>query len=104
MLGLTILAAVGRTVLAGIGTPRCGTWVSCTASGFSYAFPVGVDAGIVALLAMDLHLIRKGTPWPMLRLLAHGFTTATICSKARPPPTDSSSPPRRPARPTTWTA
>nr|BFD92054.1 hypothetical protein KitaXyl93_34140 [Kitasatospora sp. Xyl93] len=83
MLGLTILAAVGGAVLAGIGFS--GSYSALRDLGFrhgfgdfSYAFPVGVDAGIVALLAMDLHLIRKGTPWPMLRLLAHGFTAATI--------------------------
>ncbi|MFF3067161.1 DUF2637 domain-containing protein [Kitasatospora sp. NPDC057936] len=83
MLGLTVLAAVGGSVLAGIGFS--GSYAALRDLGFrhgfgdfSYAFPVGVDAGIVALLAMDLHLIRKGTPWPMLRLLAHGFTAATI--------------------------
>ncbi|MFE2412467.1 DUF2637 domain-containing protein [Kitasatospora sp. NPDC059408] len=83
MLGLTILAAVGGAALAGIGFS--GSYAALRDLGFrhgfgpfSYAFPVGVDAGIVALLAMDLHLIRKGTPWPMLRLLAHGFTVATI--------------------------
>ncbi|MFC5885350.1 DUF2637 domain-containing protein [Kitasatospora sp. CM 4170] len=83
MLGLTILAAVGGAALAGIGFS--GSYTALRVLGFrhgfgdfSYAFPVGVDAGIVALLAMDLHLIRKGTPWPMLRLLAHGFTAATI--------------------------
>ncbi|MFD8598393.1 DUF2637 domain-containing protein [Kitasatospora sp. NPDC059646] len=83
MLGLTILAALGGAALAGIGFT--GSYTALRDLGFrhgfgdfSYAFPVGVDAGIVALLAMDLHLIRKGTPWPMLRLLAHGFTAATI--------------------------
>ncbi|MER7843232.1 DUF2637 domain-containing protein [Kitasatospora sp. NPDC096077] len=83
LLGLTVLAAVGGSVLALIGFS--GSYNALKELGFrhsfgdfSYAFPVGVDAGIVALLAMDLHLIRKGTPWPMLRLLAHGFTAATI--------------------------
>ncbi|MFB7617143.1 DUF2637 domain-containing protein [Kitasatospora sp. NPDC056181] len=83
MLGLTVLAAVGGAVLAGIGFS--GSYSALRDLGFkhhfgdfSYAFPVGVDAGIVALLALDLHLIRKLTPWPVLRLLAHGFTAATI--------------------------
>ncbi|MFJ9697387.1 DUF2637 domain-containing protein [Kitasatospora sp. NPDC101183] len=83
MLGLTVLAALGGAVLAGIGFS--GSYNALRDLGFrhgfgdfSYAFPVGVDAGIVALLAMDLHLIRKRAPWPMLRLLAHGFTCATI--------------------------
>ncbi|QKW20485.1 DUF2637 domain-containing protein [Kitasatospora sp. NA04385] len=93
MLGLTVVAAVGAVALAGIGFS--GSYAALRDLGFthgfgrfSYAFPVGVDAGIVALLAMDLHLIRKGTPWPMLRLLAHGFTAATIyfnAASAGPP-------------------
>ncbi|MEV6464698.1 DUF2637 domain-containing protein [Kitasatospora sp. NPDC051702] len=83
MLGIAILAAVGGAALAGIGFS--GSYNALRDLGFrhhfgdfSYAFPVGVDAGIVALLAMDLHLIRKGAPAPWLRLLAHGFTAATI--------------------------
>ncbi|MEV0191874.1 DUF2637 domain-containing protein [Kitasatospora purpeofusca] len=83
MLGVAILAAVGGAALAGIGFS--GSYSALRDLGFrhgfgdfSYAFPVGVDAGIVALLAMDLHLIRKGAPAPWLRLLAHGFTAATI--------------------------
>ncbi|MEU1284347.1 DUF2637 domain-containing protein [Kitasatospora sp. NPDC005856] len=83
MLGVAILAAIGGAALAGIGFS--GSYNALKDLGFrhsfedfSYAFPIGVDAGIVALLAMDLHLIRKGAPAPWLRLLAHGFTAATI--------------------------
>ncbi|MEU1287544.1 DUF2637 domain-containing protein [Kitasatospora sp. NPDC005856] len=83
MLGVAILAAVGGAALAGIGFS--GSYTALKDLGFkhsfgdfSYAFPIGVDAGIVALLAMDLHLIRKGAPAPWLRLLAHTFTAATI--------------------------
>ncbi|WP_344338455.1 DUF2637 domain-containing protein, partial [Kitasatospora putterlickiae] len=83
MLGVAILAAVGGAALAAIGFS--GSYSALQQLGFrhgfgdfSYAFPVGVDAGIVALLAMDLHLIRKGAPAPWLRLLAHGFTCSTI--------------------------
>ncbi|MFJ6772631.1 DUF2637 domain-containing protein [Kitasatospora sp. NPDC091257] len=83
MLGVAILAAVGGAALAGIGFS--GSYNALKDLGFrhsfgdfSYAFPIGVDAGIVALLAMDLHLIRKGAPAPWLRLLAHTFTAATI--------------------------
>ncbi|MFF7994194.1 DUF2637 domain-containing protein [Kitasatospora xanthocidica] len=83
MLGVAVLAAVGGAVLAGIGFS--GSYNAMKDLGFrhgfgdfSHVFPVGVDAGIVVLLAMDLYLIRKRSPWPMLRLLAHGFTAATI--------------------------
>lgn len=83
MTALTVLAVAGGAALAGIGFS--GSYSALVKLGFShsfgdfsYAFPVGVDAGIVVLLALDLHLIRRGTPWPVLRLLAHGFTAATI--------------------------
>ncbi|WP_270891894.1 DUF2637 domain-containing protein [Streptomyces sp. DHE17-7] len=45
-------------------------------------FPVGIDAGIIAFLALDLYLIRKGTPWPLLRMAAHATTGATIWCNA----------------------
>lgn len=41
-------------------------------------FPVGVDASILAFLALDLYLILRGIPWPLLRMAAHGMTGATI--------------------------
>ncbi|MFJ9634517.1 DUF2637 domain-containing protein [Streptomyces sp. NPDC101175] len=41
-------------------------------------FPIGVDASILAFLALDLYLILKAIPWPVLRMAAHGMTAATI--------------------------
>lgn len=84
---LTILAIVGGTVLAAIGFS--GSYSALAKLGFdhgfgwfAHVFPIGVDAGIVVLLALDLHLIRRQTPWPVLRLLAHLFTVATIIFNA----------------------
>ncbi|MFJ7258231.1 DUF2637 domain-containing protein [Streptomyces sp. NPDC098085] len=45
-------------------------------------FPIGIDASIVALLAMDLVMVRRGTPWPVLRFAAHGMTLATVVFNA----------------------
>ncbi|SOD67473.1 Protein of unknown function [Streptomyces zhaozhouensis] len=45
---------------------------------FARFFPIGIDAGIVALLALDLWLVRAGRPWPALRWIAHLMTLATI--------------------------
>lgn len=45
---------------------------------FSWVFPIGVDAGIIATLAMDLILARRGLSWPLLRPTGHGLTLATI--------------------------
>ncbi|WP_331726174.1 DUF2637 domain-containing protein [Streptomyces sp. NBC_01276] len=49
---------------------------------FSYVFPVGIDAGIVAMYALDLILVWRRMPKPVLRLLAHLLTLATIVFNA----------------------
>ncbi|MFD5610599.1 DUF2637 domain-containing protein [Kitasatospora sp. NPDC127060] len=49
---------------------------------FSYAFPIGIDAGIVALQAIDLYLLHKRVKFPLLRWLAMGLTLATIAFNA----------------------
>jgi hypothetical protein len=84
---LSGVAIVGGIVLAGIGFT--GSYKALAQLGvernfgaFAYAFPIGLDAGIVVLLALDLFLIRRDTPWPVLRLLAHLLTVATIVFNA----------------------
>ncbi|MER7841815.1 DUF2637 domain-containing protein [Streptomyces sp. NPDC096040] len=84
MTALSVAAALGGTLVGVIGfamsystlaevalswgfTPRLAPW-----------FPVGVDASIIAFLALDLYLIRKRTAWPLLRMAAHAMTGATI--------------------------
>lgn len=83
LIGGVILAAIGFTgsynTLQDLGASHGLGW-------FSHAFPIGVDAGIVVLLAMDMLLAWKRTPWPMLRLLAHLFTAATIVFNAAASP------------------
>ncbi|MFE0457769.1 DUF2637 domain-containing protein [Kitasatospora sp. NPDC058965] len=49
---------------------------------FSYAFPIGIDAGIVALQAIDLYLVHKRVRFPLLRWFALGLTLATIAFNA----------------------
>ncbi|MCQ4043877.1 DUF2637 domain-containing protein [Streptantibioticus rubrisoli] len=80
---MTVVAVVGGAVLAGIGFT--GSYSALVHLGFAHGFgwfsrvfPIGIDAGIVVLLALDLHLIRRQTPWPMLRLLAHLLTGCTV--------------------------
>ncbi|MEV4333479.1 DUF2637 domain-containing protein [Streptomyces sp. NPDC049597] len=46
--------------------------------GFSYFLPVGVDAGIVVLLGLDLWLTRMRIPMPLMRQAAWVLTVATI--------------------------
>lgn len=80
---LTVLAIAGGTILAGIGFT--GSYAGLVQLGeqhhfgwFARVFPVGIDAGIVVLLALDLHMIRKRSPWPVVRLVAHFLTVCTI--------------------------
>ncbi len=88
---LTIVSSVGGVILAGIGFTGSYDTLKTLAfdhgfGDFSYAFPIGVDAGIVVLYALDLYLIRRHTPWPMLRTLAHLLTAATIVFNAAAAP------------------
>lgn len=45
---------------------------------FSYVFPIGIDAGICVLLALDLLLTWMRIPFPLLRQTAWLLTAATI--------------------------
>ncbi|MFE9024354.1 DUF2637 domain-containing protein [Streptomyces sp. NPDC007808] len=49
---------------------------------FSYLFPIGIDAGIVVLLALDLQLTWIRIPYPLLRHTAWLLTFATIAFNA----------------------
>ena len=49
---------------------------------FSLVFPIGVDAGIVVLLALDLLLTWLRIPFPLLRQTAWLLTAATIAFNA----------------------
>ncbi|MFD0449350.1 DUF2637 domain-containing protein [Streptomyces indonesiensis] len=88
---LAVIAGVGGLVLAGIGFTGSYNTLRHLAEGkgfgsFSYAFPVGIDAGILVLLALDLYMMRKRMPLPVLRWAAHGLTAATVAFNAAAPP------------------
>ncbi|MGW2419001.1 DUF2637 domain-containing protein [Streptomyces sp. NPDC001709] len=80
-----IAAAVvtGVTIIAGIGFYGSYHAVKALAvtegfGTFAYVFPVGIDAGIVVLLALDLLLTWIRIPFPLLRHVAWLLTMATI--------------------------
>ncbi|WP_274914331.1 DUF2637 domain-containing protein [Streptomyces sp. WZ-12] len=84
---LGLVAIGGGSALAGIGFT--GSYSALARLGsehgfgwFADVFPIGVDVGIVVLLTLDLFLIHRRAPWPVLRLLAHTFTVATIVFNA----------------------
>lgn len=81
------IVAVGALAIAGIGFAGSYTAVRALATrqGFGWfatVLPVGIDAGIVVLLALDLLLTWLRIPLPMLRHTAWVLTAATIAFNA----------------------
>ncbi|MEU8555943.1 DUF2637 domain-containing protein [Streptomyces anthocyanicus] len=80
---LVITVAVGATVIAGIGFVGSYTAVAKLAAAkqfglFAVVFPIGIDAGILVLLALDLLLTWLRIPLALLRHTAWLLTAATI--------------------------
>nr|BBJ47597.1 hypothetical protein SAVMC3_02260 [Streptomyces avermitilis] len=74
---------LGGLTISGIGFAGSYTAVRALAlkkgfGNFSYVFPIGIDAGICVLLAMDLLLTWIRIPFPLLRQTAWLLTAATI--------------------------
>ncbi|MGW4651549.1 DUF2637 domain-containing protein [Kitasatospora sp. NPDC004289] len=81
------VVAAGACLISGIGFAGSYNAVRDLAvekgfGAFSYAFPIGVDAGIVVLLALDLVLTWLRIPFPLLRQTAWLLTAATIAFNA----------------------
>ncbi|MFF3452018.1 DUF2637 domain-containing protein [Streptomyces sp. NPDC002667] len=77
------VVVAGALVIAGIGFAGSYAAVRELAlkkgfGNFSYVFPIGIDAGIGVLLALDLLLTWIRIPFPMLRQTAWLLTVATI--------------------------
>lgn len=84
---LVIAVAAGATVIAAIGFVGSYAAVARLArakgfGAFAHAFPVGIDAGILVLLALDLLLTWLRMPLAMLRHTAWLLTAATIAFNA----------------------
>ncbi len=77
------VVVTGAVVIAGIGFAGSYAAVRELAlqkgfGNFSYVFPIGIDAGICVLLALDLLLTWIRIPFPLLRQAAWLLTAATI--------------------------
>ncbi|WP_414079925.1 DUF2637 domain-containing protein [Streptomyces sp. KN37] len=77
------VVVAGAVVIAGIGFAGSYAAVRELAEqkgfgGFSVVFPIGIDAGICVLLALDLLLTWIRIPFPLLRQTAWLLTAATI--------------------------
>ncbi|MFE0200475.1 DUF2637 domain-containing protein [[Kitasatospora] papulosa] len=77
------VVVAGAVVIAGIGFAGSYAAVRELAvqrgfGDFSYFFPIGIDAGICVLLALDLLLTWIRIPFPLLRQTAWLLTAATI--------------------------
>ncbi len=80
LIGVVVFGAV---VIAGIGFAGSYAAVRELAlkkgfGSFAYVFPIGIDAGICVLLALDLLLTWIRIPFPLLRQTAWLLTAATI--------------------------
>ncbi|GHE34289.1 hypothetical protein GCM10017771_51800 [Streptomyces capitiformicae] len=80
LIGVVVFGAV---IIAGIGFAGSYAAVRELAiqkgfGNFSYVFPIGIDAGICVLLALDLLLTWIRIPFPLLRQTAWLLTVATI--------------------------
>ncbi|MFD5489489.1 DUF2637 domain-containing protein [Streptomyces virginiae] len=80
---LAVVVSVGAVIVTAIGF--IGSYSAlhdlAEAKGFgdfAVLFPIGVDAGIIVALGLDLCLARRGLNWPFLRPVAHLLTAATI--------------------------
>ncbi|WP_405880480.1 DUF2637 domain-containing protein [Streptomyces sp. NBC_01136] len=77
------VVVAGALVIAGIGFTGSYAAVRELAlkkgfGNFAYVFPIGIDAGICVLLALDLLLTWIRIPFPLLRQTAWLLTVATI--------------------------
>ncbi|WP_367325998.1 DUF2637 domain-containing protein [Streptomyces sp. HUAS ZL42] len=77
------VVVTGAVIIAGIGFAGSYAAVRELAikkgfGTFSYVFPIGIDAGICVLLALDLLLTWIRIPFPLLRQTAWLLTAATI--------------------------
>jgi len=84
---LIVIVVAGVAIIAAIGFVGSYSAVRHLAERegfgwFSYALPVGVDAGITVFLALDLLLTWMRIPMPLLRQLAWLLTGATIVFNA----------------------
>lgn len=80
---LVLTVAAGSAVIASIGFIGSYSAVAELAQqkhfgAFATLFPIGLDAGILVMLALDLLLTWLGMPLPLLRHTAWLLTTATI--------------------------
>ncbi|MFF8993976.1 DUF2637 domain-containing protein [Streptomyces sp. NPDC014983] len=80
---LIAIVVIGAVIIAGIGFVGSYGAVRSLAErkgfgGFALVFPIGVDAGICVLLALDLLLTWLRIPFPLLRQTAWLLTAATI--------------------------
>ncbi|GGP80565.1 hypothetical protein GCM10010278_68830 [Streptomyces melanogenes] len=77
------MVVAGAVIIAGIGFAGSYAAVRALAEkkgfgAFSLVFPIGIDAGICVLLALDLLLTWIRIPFPLLRQTAWLLTAATI--------------------------
>lgn len=77
VIGAAVIGAIGFYLSFG-NLSTAGHEVFGFPQGDARYFAVGVDAAIITCLVLDLFMAAIRTSWPLLRLLAHGMTVASV--------------------------
>ncbi|WP_149561546.1 DUF2637 domain-containing protein [Streptomyces cacaoi] len=81
-------ALVGMIPVTGVGFAASYSTLRDAALGAGFAdwlapwVPIGIDGAIIAFLAMELFMVARGTPWPLMRFAAHGMAASTVLLNA----------------------
>ncbi|GAA2639898.1 DUF2637 domain-containing protein [Streptomyces axinellae] len=85
---LAVAALVGMIPVTGVGfaasysTLRDAALTAGFADWLAPWVPIGIDGAIIAFLAMELYMVARGTPWPLMRFAAHGMAASTVLLNA----------------------
>ncbi|MFD8417533.1 DUF2637 domain-containing protein [Streptomyces sp. NPDC059650] len=84
---LHVVGILGAVIVGVIGFAASYTTLEEAARAWGFgvlspAFPIGIDASILAFIALDLVMVYRGTPWPVLRIAGHGMVAVTVVLNA----------------------
>lgn len=84
MVMVAVIAAICGVLVATIGFALSYRSLEAAARDWGFGdrgaqvFPIGIDGGVLAFVAIDLVLVWRRIPRPLLRYAAHGMTAVTI--------------------------
>ncbi|MFD8549781.1 DUF2637 domain-containing protein [Streptomyces sp. NPDC059649] len=85
---LAVATVLGMVPVAAIGFASSYSTLRAAAVSKGFApdladwVPIGIDGAILAFIALDLFLVARRIPWPVMRFAAHAMTLATVVFNA----------------------